>query len=244
MKGGLILLIIDITNEALKKFDDIYEFRAFTQFAYKVFNDCVSRGYKVNTIIPHTNQNASEKDILSKLKIYEKNYLLELSFQHIVSLFEAWFFDLLRFILSDTNKLNKNSKIDIGEIVNLKNKEEIIQRIIDREINELQYKNPRDWFANLWKFVNINEPKQDEIEQISEIKASRDILVHNKGIANQIYLNKSGKLARVGENEIIPITSDYFNNSWALLKDVIQKVGNLVAAKIDSTPPYNSSTEA
>lgn len=237
-------MIIDITNEALKKFNDIYEFRVFTIFSYQISKEFLEKGNSIPLVIKETNQKADGTIILEKLAKYKKSYLLELSFQHLVSLLEAWFFDLLRFILSDTKKLNKNSKIDIGEIVNLKNKEEIIQRIIDREINELQYKNPRDWFANLWKFVKINEPKQDEIEQISEIKASRDILVHNKGIANQIYLNKSGKLARVEENEVIPITLEYFHNSWALLKDVTQKVGNLVAAKIDSAPPYNSSTGA
>jgi len=50
--------------------------------------------------------------------------------------------------------------------------------------------------GDLYKIVSIPHVSKDELEQIAEAKASRDILVHNAGIINQIYIQKSGNASR------------------------------------------------
>ena len=42
------------------------------------------------------------------------------------------------------------------------------------------------------RIVKLGCPTDDEIERIAEMKATRDLLIHNLGIANKTYLDKAG----------------------------------------------------
>ncbi|MCA9408486.1 MAG: hypothetical protein KC733_07340 [Candidatus Omnitrophica bacterium] len=50
--------------------------------------------------------------------------------------------------------------------------------------------------------------------QYVEVKATRDIYIHNQGIANQIYIEKSASHARVKKGAGLPITVDYFLQAY------------------------------
>ena len=47
-----------------------------------------------------------------------------------------------------------------------------------------------------------------------EIKTTRDILVHNKGVANDIYVSKAGTHARVEPGKWLPVNTIYFLESY------------------------------
>jgi hypothetical protein len=47
-----------------------------------------------------------------------------------------------------------------------------------------------------------------------EIKATRDIYIHNLGIANEIYKVKANTLARVEAGQFLPIDTQYFLQSY------------------------------
>jgi hypothetical protein len=82
--------------------------------------------------------------------------------------------------------------------------------------------------------VKLGYPTADEIEQPAEIKASRDILVHNKGIANGAYVSKSGSRARVRDGEMVRISEKYHRESWETIRKVVRDVS---AAAIAKAPP-------
>ena len=80
---------------------------------------------------------------------------------------------------------------------------------MDKELNEVMYQSPAGWFEYLEKMAKLGVPATEEIRQFAEAKASRDVLVHNRGVANKTYESKAGTLARYQPGERIEIPGDY-----------------------------------
>ena len=75
-------------------------------------------------------------------------------------------------------------------------------------------------------------PTPDEIEKIAEAKASRDVLVHNRGVAGKTYESKVGKLARYKDGQRIDIPEPYHRETWELIRKVITDISNAAIAKV------------
>ena len=74
-------------------------------------------------------------------------------------------------------------------------------------------------------------PTVDEIERLAEIKASRDILVHNKGIANAAYVAKAGSRARCRDGEKLRLPERSHRESWETIRKVVLDVSAAATAK-------------
>ena len=80
------------------------------------------------------------------------------------------------------------------------NKQAIALLVVNKELNEILYDRPTGWFKYLGgQGQLLGCPAQDEIDRIAEAKASRNALVHNRGVANKTYEAKAGRLARYTE---------------------------------------------
>lgn len=226
--------IRELTDLNLARMEEILEFRAFTQLSYISYKNAVDSGFKQTAHLGPTNRTFDQNDINQKLQGYEAKFLPQLSFQYAISVFETWLFDVLKHLLSDKNRLNKKRKIEVSEIVAANTLEELMTCIIESELNELKYKKTSEWFIYLQSFVKLTSPSQAQIDSIMEIKASRDIIVHNSGYANQIYIEKSGGLARAKDGARLVFDHDYVFASWQTLNVVMKEVGNQISAKIDA----------
>ena len=80
-------------------------------------------------------------------------------------------------------------------------------------------------------WLNLGVPTRDEIEKFAEAKASRDVLVHNRGIANKIYESKAGALARYKAEERIEIPGDYHKDRWQLIRKMVTDISDAAIAK-------------
>lgn len=65
-----------------------------------------------------------------------------------------------------------------------------------------------------------------------EIKASRDLIVHNKSIINKVYLDKSGTLARGKEGKEIVVDEDYYKDLMILSKSLIGQIVSGITKKV------------
>jgi hypothetical protein len=63
------------------------------------------------------------------------------------------------------------------------------------------------------------------------MKATRDVLVHNRGVANKTYEFKAGKLARYGDGQRIDISEPYHRQTWELLRKIVTDVSNAASVK-------------
>lgn len=74
-------------------------------------------------------------------------------------------------------------------------------------------------------------PTDEEIKEYAEAKASRDVLVHGRGFANNIYESKAGTLARYKAGERIDIPGDYHKGTWKLICKMVTDISDSSIAK-------------
>lgn len=74
-------------------------------------------------------------------------------------------------------------------------------------------------------------PPPDEIAKIAEAKASRDVLVHSRGVASNTYESKAGNLARYKDGQRVDIPEHYHRETWELLRKVVTGISNAAIAK-------------
>ena len=165
---------------------------------------------------------------------YESVRLAESVLQHFVALFEDFVFELLRLWLSSyPGGIPKKDKkqVNLAMVIDAPDRVALLQTFIDRELNELKYERPTAWFRYLNDRVKLGCPTDEQVEHLAEIKASRDILAHNRGVVNQTYLDKAGKLARYSLGQRLEIPEPYLNDSWLLIRGMVQDLAMAAIAK-------------
>ena len=148
------------------------------------------------------------------------------TFQHFVSLFERFMFDFLRVWLTEHPHSLSGKELRFQTVLDAANKGEIVAAVVQQKVLQLTYKRVADWFEYLEKIAQLRCPNQDQIERLAEIKASRDVVVHNNGIVNPIYVDKSMGRARFADGDNLELPEDYHRDSWQLLKQVVADVAN------------------
>ena len=97
--------------------------------------------------------------------------------------------------------------------------EEALSSVIDGHVSRLMFAQPRVQFEYLAAIASI-DIQEATFAKYYELKATRDLLVHNTGIANETYLAKSGQYARAAMGDRLEIDREYFDNSLALVKRI------------------------
>ncbi len=174
---------------------------------------------------PTTGTIANAAQLANLSRSYESVHLAESVFQHFVALFEDFIFELLRLWLSayPGGIPNKGSKpVELAKVIHLPDRAAILGYVIDRELNSLKYERPTAWFRYLNDRVKLGCPTDDQIAHLVEIKATRDILAHNRGIVNQTYLDKAGSRSRYTLGQRLEVPEPYLNDSWLLIRGLVQ----------------------
>lgn len=159
----------------------------------------------------------------------------------LVTITETMLNDILRFILIQyPNKIPSKRKIDIDKVLKFESLEQTKLYIVDSVLNEIAYKSPKEYAQEFENYVGVNLLENPIFHKYIELKATRDIHIHNQGIANEIYRIKAGVSARVTTDIYLPVDITYFLQSYEvclkiceLLRDEIHNIwpSNLYAAK-------------
>jgi hypothetical protein len=219
-------VINTIARESLIFAKDELESKRRTKFNYKV--PTISQ--KNNISIAKT-----KKDVVRLIDNTVERDLFSQSIITAVAITEDYLSDSLYSILFRfPEKLASNDKkIDISLVFDSDNLEELIEKIIAKQIHSVFYSSPAKYFEYLENILSIKIPKELK-EQYAEIKATRDIIVHNGGIINELYLSKSGDKSRAtidDIDEIIDLDSDYFDQSIRNMKKLVVSIYNKLQKK-------------
>ncbi|MBM79909.1 MAG: hypothetical protein CMJ78_04865 [Planctomycetaceae bacterium] len=158
---------------------------------------------KTVSIRNYTGEIVDEAVIRGLAQTYIEGHLASSTFQHFVSLFEKFVFDFFELWLCEYPGSLKGKELTLEVVLSAGDKHEIVQSVVERELRMLAYQRMTDWFGYLDKLVHRDCPSQQQLELLSEVKASRDVLVHNNGIANEIYVDKSLGQARYSDGETL-----------------------------------------
>lgn len=160
-------------------------------------------------------------------------------FVYAVAQVEAFIGDVLFEILSFDNRrlktrvkgIDHTSKIEVSDVIDASSRDEIISGIIQKELTSLFYAAPALQIEYFQSVTGVSLSK-DLIGHWLEIKATRDIIVHNSGIANSVYLKKADSYARAKDGDVLPMDEKYFAKAIASMKSLIGKASSVIQAEL------------
>ena len=188
------------------------------------------QGAPFNVTNPIHGTTADQTEIAGKADDYIKTYLTPATFQQFVTIFEAFFFDLLALWLAAHPGSLYRKQVELETVLAL-DRDAVLQGVIGRELNDVKYRRVADWFEYLRKLVKAAVVTDDEVAQLAEIKASRDILVHAQGVVNAVYVAKAGANSRYEAGDILELPEPYFRASSDLLEKLTADVTAAAASK-------------
>jgi hypothetical protein len=216
------------TVSALEASHDYY---TYTKRVWRLLQRIVKEGRQFTFRNQTTGTRIDQQALLGHAQQYVTDYLRASTFQHFVSLFEDFFFLLRLWLAAHPGSLSRR-KVDMDAVLRAANKDEIVVSVVDRELDALKYQRLAEWFTYFDRLVHLNCPSAEEIETLAEMKASRDILVHNNGIVNTIYLDKAGAKARYNVGDKLEIPEEYHRASWMILRKLVRDMSAAAIAKL------------
>ena len=90
------------------------------------------------------------------------------------------------------HKLGGKRNISIQTVLESTSLAEVHLRATDALLNELAYKSPTEFAESVQPLLSINLLECPAFHQYVEVKATRDIFIHNSGISNDVYVRKAG----------------------------------------------------
>jgi hypothetical protein len=243
----LINALKSLRERVVKEFCGVMEFKAFTDLAYQLSSaNAKSLMGDTNVTILYSgfahsiglsDKTVKPTELAMQFARAKDEYFLSLVHQHQVALFEHLFFDMLRLLLTNQPlHLPSKRQIEYSVIVAAQTKDEIISSLIERELNEIKYQNVVDWFVYLEHLVSECKVSTSDLGQITEEKATRDLLVHNAGIVNHIYLQKSGSFARFKAGQEASVAGDYTRDTWQIFTSVLITAIDCLIRKFEKMP--------
>ncbi len=140
--------------------------------------------------------------------------------QGMLKVILKWFPQKL--ILSiDGKPVDKNVGLDL--VLKSATIDELLDSVIQKRLLAAFYGSPEQYFNYIESVLSIKIEK-DVKDSYAEIKATRDIVVHNSGIANATYILKARKRARARSGESLETDRAYFTDSIQIMKHLAVSV--------------------
>jgi hypothetical protein len=220
-----------LRSRALADLDAAHEYYTDTKIAWDIVGENIHAGRQFAIRNAATGAVTTQDDLANKADGYVSVQLAGATFQQFIATFENYLLDLLRLWLTAYPQSLASKTIDFKTVLEAPDKDAITDLIVDKELNEILYQRPSAWFAYLENRAKLGCPTPDEIDRITEAKASRDVLAHNRGVANKTYETKAGRLARYKEGQLMDIPEHYHRETWQLLRKVIADISDAAIGK-------------
>ncbi len=228
---GLSADIRELADQTILALDVAHDYYTLTKRAWGLIRQVATEGRNFTFVSLQTGTRVDQRTILERSRRYVAENLASATFQSFVSIFEDFFFDLLRLWLVAYPESLSKKQLEFGIVVTAPDLATVILAVVDRELNEVKYGRVGDWFAYLERLAKLGVPTAQEIDRIAEIKATRDILVHNKGVVNSTYLSKAGKHARFEVGQKLEIAPTYHLSSWGSIKKLVADISTAMIEK-------------
>lgn len=146
---------------------------------------------------------------------------LRMSFVYLMALFDAYLSDTFEAVVrSKPEVLRSKKQLTYEKALEFSSMEDLIKYLAMREINELSYRSIKDqvdYYRDRFGFA-ISECGVS-VDTLTELRARRNIFVHNNGMVNHLYLELV-PLTAYTLGEIITVSSEYFEDAVRTLGQV------------------------
>lgn len=169
----------------------------------------------------------TDKELKGLLKEIAERDLFENFIVTNVSKFESYLFKTLAEVIYEypeklgvnVNGIKAYKTVPIDFVMGSQSIEELIKKVIIDRISGISYATPQQYLQFFQEVTGCKTHDEEFVDYI-EIKATRDLLVHNDKKVNDIYLEKVGDKKRGILNQVIPIDGKYFDFTIATMKRV------------------------
>ncbi len=154
------------------------------------------------------------------------NLTYRMSFVYLVAIFDAFLSDIFTEVAQARPKILTSTKkhVSYAKIFELGNFEAMVDFIASRELNELSYKSIKeqaDYYED--RFGVALRESGVSVNELVELRCTRNILVHNNGIVNHIYLEQvSGSSYSSGDE--VKVDAEYFDHAVESFKSIVTYV--------------------
>lgn len=168
-----------------------------------------------------------DRQAIESTRTYTRDELLQryqyLAFQQLpvngivqlVTILDALLGDVVRsVVVRYPQKLGAKRTIPLQSLLEAQSLEEVHLRATDALLNELSYKSPTDFASAMQELLSINLAECPAFHKYVELKATRDIHIHNRGVVNETYLKKTGSHSRARSGAALPVDIQYFLESY------------------------------
>jgi hypothetical protein len=220
-----------LRDRTLADLDAAHDYFFHTEAAWNVVRQAVTAlpPFSVQNLLTGTALSGAELAVRGSG--YVSGSLTEATFQQFLATFEAFVGDLLRLWLTAYPRGIGGKTVKLEDALDAGDLPTLVARLVDHEIAEVTYKSTRTVFLYLERRVGLPLPAAADIDRLAEAKATRDVLVHNRGVADAEYRVKAGALARHPAGERVEIPKPYHRETWELVKQLITQVADAAAGK-------------
>lgn len=172
-------------------------------------------GYKPDKTAIESFRTYRKEQLLSKYQYLAFHQLSVNALVQLVTIVETMLGDIVRaVVVRYPQKLGGKRSLSIQTVLESTSLEEIHLRATDALLNELAYKSPAEFAESMQQLLSVNLLECPAFHWYMEVKASRDIYIHNRNIANDVYVRKAGSHARVNSGAALPADIQYFLESY------------------------------
>lgn len=172
-------------------------------------------GYKPDKTTMEGTRTYCKDKLLEKYQFLAIHQLSVNALVQLVTIVETMLGDIVRsVIMRYPHKLGGKRTLPIQAVLESTSIEEVHLRATDAFLNELAYKSPAEFSDSMQQLLSVNLLECPAFHRYMEIKATRDIFIHNRGVANDIYVRKAGSHVRVKSGMNLPANIQYFLESY------------------------------
>lgn len=169
--------------------------------------------------IPH-NEVVEGVEMLRRHKRLAARYpamVMDMSFVYLCAAYDAYFQDyLVSFILAQPSCLRSKRQLTYERILEQLEAGTLLQYLAQREAHELGYKSFDEQIQYLRDRLGVKlSPDEADIPLLQEAVAVRNLIMHNDGVVNEIFLEGSGGRGDYVVGHRVEITATY----WARCRD-------------------------
>jgi hypothetical protein len=149
--------------------------------------------------------------------------IFETNIVSIVSRTEAYIQECLSIAIKKYPKklslIAEKSGVPIEMLLANESRDDIIHQYIALRCESMMFGTPKEYLQKVEKVLAITID-QDVLDKYIEIKASRDIIVHNSGTINKMYVEKAGPARRGEIGDELEIDSSYYRQVLVTVKSL------------------------
>lgn len=173
------------------------------------------------------------------------NLTFRMSFVYLVALFDAFLADVFSEVVRTRPGIMKSSKkqISYDRLLEFGSFDALVEFIANREINEISYKSIKDQ-AEYYRdrFGVAIEESGVPVSELAELRATRNLLIHNNGLVNHIYLEQvASSTYKTGDE--VHVDAGYFDQAVKRLDAVALFITGRLIEKHANRPPEDGSLQ-